>query len=172
MIRVECTSFFIHLYPYTLLKTKMAMKSSSHKQASEPPMHLFKSFSLFLIALFLLITTAPFGLLFALGRQLLFRKLRLLSVYLLEVALVIDQAGNVIMQHLLNFALLKQSKKAYLFGNKNETISSVIGKNHVLGTLSFLGASLDKMLNFIDKNHSLDSIIYDIKSWAASGKVE
>lgn len=148
------------------------MKNKVNKQTSEPPMHLFKSFSLFLIALCLLITTAPFGLLFALGRQLLYRKIQLLSVYLLEVALVIDQAGNVIMQHLLNFALLKQSKKAYLFGNKNETISSVIGKNHVTGTLSFLGVSLDKMLNFIDKNHSLDSIIYDIKAWATAEKVE
>jgi hypothetical protein len=135
-------------------------------------MHLFKCFLLFLIALCLLITTAPFGLLFALGRQLLYRKIHLLSVYLLEVALVIDQAGNVIMQHLLNFALLKHSKKAYLFGNKNETISSVIGKNHVSGTLSYLGVSLDKLLNLIDKNHSLDSIIYDIKSLAAAENLE
>lgn len=133
----------------------------------ETNMNIAKSTLLFLIATVLLITTAPIGILFALVRQLVFSKVKLLSIYLLEVALVFDQAGNVVMQHFLNFTLLKKSSKAYLFGNKNETISSVIGKNNITGTLNIVGQWTDAFLNFIDDRHSLDSIIYDLKVRAA-----
>lgn len=131
------------------------------------PISLFKSFLLCLIAAILLLTTAPIGFLFALIRQLIFRKVKLLSIYLIEVALVFDQAGNVVMQHFLNFVLLKKSKHAYLFGNKNETISSVIGKNSITNTLNIVGRVTDAFLNVIDNRHSLDSIIYDLKVIAA-----
>jgi hypothetical protein len=52
-----------------------------------------------------------------------------------------------------------------LFGNKKETISSVIGKNKLTNTLSPLGKALNAFLNYIDKNHSLNSIIYDVKAY-------
>ena len=133
----------------------------------ETSMNIFKSALLFLIATVLLITTAPIGILFTLVKQLVFNKAKLLSIYLLEVALVFDQAGNVVMQHFLNFTLLKKSPHAYLFGNKNETISSVIGKNCLTGTLNIVGQWVDAFLNFIDDRHSLDSIIYDLKIIAA-----
>jgi hypothetical protein len=70
------------------------------------------------------------------------------------------------MQHLLNDLLLIKNENTYLFGNKKETISSVIGKNSLTNTLSTVGKALNAFLNFIDKNHSLNSIIYDIKLWA------
>lgn len=133
----------------------------------EAEVNLIKSALLFLIATCLLITTAPIGILFAIGRQFVSHKVIMLNIYLLEVALVLDQAGNVIMQHFLNFALLKKKKHAYLFGNKNETISSVIGKNSLTGTLNSVGLMTDAFLNFIDNRHSLDSIIYDLKIIAA-----
>ena len=136
----------------------------------DAPISLFKSFLLFLIAAFLLLTTAPIGLLFALIRQIVYRKVKLLSVYLIEVALVFDQAGNVVMQHFLNFILLKKSKQVYLFGNKNETISSVIGKNSITNTLNIVGRVTDEFLNLIDNRHSLDSIIYNLKVIAAMEK--
>lgn len=81
------------------------------------------------------------------------------------MALVLDEVGNVTMQHLLNDLLLIQKEHTYLFGNKNETISSVIGKNSLTNTLSPLGRALNSFLNFLDKDHSLNSIIYDVKSW-------
>ena len=84
---------------------KTGFKSTIDKK--DLPIGLFKSFLLFLIAAFLLITTAPIGFLFAIVRQLVFSKVKMLSIYLLEVALVFDQAGNVVMQHFLNFTLLK-----------------------------------------------------------------
>jgi 8-oxo-dGTP diphosphatase len=69
------------------------------------------------------------------------------------------------MQHLLNDTLLIAHQDTYLFGNKKETISSVIGKNHLTNTLSPLGKALNTFLNFIDKDHSMNSIIYDVKAY-------
>jgi hypothetical protein len=124
-----------------------------------------KSFLLFCIAFVLLTITAPFGFMYAFFRQLFFGKLKSLQIYFIEVALAIDNAGNVLMQHLLNDLLLIKSKNTYFFGNKKETISSVIGKNFLTNTLSKMGKVLNTFLNFIDKDHSLNSIIYDIKTW-------
>ena len=69
------------------------------------------------------------------------------------------------MQHLLNDLLLIKNSNTYLFGNKKETISSVIGKNSLTNTLSALGKALNAFLNFIDKDHSFNSIMYDVKAW-------
>jgi hypothetical protein len=69
------------------------------------------------------------------------------------------------MQHLLNDVLLIKNKNTYYFGNKKETISSVIGKNSLTGTLAPLGKALNAFLNFIDKGHTLNSILYDVRVW-------
>lgn len=140
------------------------------KKDPSPP--LWKSSSLFLIALFLLVTTAPIGFVYTLLRQLIFDKAKTLSLYFIELALVLDEAGNVVMQHLLNDTLLLKKRDTYYFGNKKETISSVIGKNELTGTLTSLGKALNAFLNFIDQGHSLNSIIYDVKAWEKEhGKV-
>ena len=132
----------------------------------EAPMSLLMSFLLFCIAFVLLIFTTPIGFFYALLRQLFFGKLKSLSVYFLEVAISIDNTGNVMMQHLLNDFLLIKQKETYYFGNKKETISSVIGKNSLTNTLSPLGKALNAFLNWIDKDHSFNSIIYDVRLWA------
>ena len=132
----------------------------------DAPMSLLMSFLLFCIAIVLLIFTTPIGFLYALLRQLFFGKLKSLSVYFLEVAISIDNTGNVMMQHLLNDFLLIKQKDTYYFGNKKETISSVIGKNSLTNTLSPLGKALNTFLNWIDKDHSFNSIIYDLRLWA------
>lgn len=119
---------------------------------------LILSVLLVLIAIFLLITTAPIGFIYAIFYEGYKKGIKKLNLYLLDVALVLDQAGNVIMQHFLNTFLLKKNSNAYLFGNKKETISSVIGKNYKINALTTLGQSLNGLLNAIDKNHSLDSI--------------
>lgn len=129
------------------------------------PIQLLKSFMLFLIAFILLLTTAPLGFLYTIIRQIVFLKVKTLRNFFTELALVLDEAGNVVMQHLLNDSLLIKKANTYYFGNKKETISSVIGKNSLTNTLSGLGKLLNAFLNFIDKNHSLNSIIYDVKAW-------
>ena len=129
-------------------------------------MSLLKSFLLFCIAVLLLIFTTPIGFFYALLRHLFFGKLKTLSVYFLEVAISIDNTGNVMMQHLLNDFLLIKQKETYYFGNKKETISSVIGKNSLTNTLSPLGKALNAFLNWIDKDHSFNSIMHDVRLWA------
>ena len=131
----------------------------------DAPTGFIKSFLLFGIAFVLVVTTTPIGFVYALLRQLFVGKIKTLQIYFIEVALALDNAGNVIMQHLLNDTLLVKNTSTYLFGNKKETISSVIGKNHLTNTLSSLGKVLNAFLNFIDKDHSLNSIIYDVKAF-------
>lgn len=128
-------------------------------------MPLWKSLLLFVLASVLLVTTAPFGFLYAVIRQSIVKQVHSLSVYFLELAIAVDNLGNALMQHVLNDALLVKNEKTYYFGNKLETISSVIGKNSVTGTLSFLGIRLNGFLHWLDANHSLNSINYDIKLW-------
>jgi hypothetical protein len=133
-------------------------------------MPLFKSLLLFCIAFVLFFTTAPIGFLYAVIRQSLVKRVHSLSVYFLELALALDDAGNVLMQHVLNDALLIRNENTYLFGNKMETISSVIGKNLVTRTLSPFGLLLNNFLHLIDKDHSLNSINYEVKLWKAQNE--
>ena len=130
-------------------------------------MPLWKPFLLFCIAMILFFITAPFGFLYAVIRQTLAKSVNSLSVYFLELALAIDNAGNVLMQHVLNDLLLTKNPKRYFFGNKMETISSVIGKNLLLQTLSPMGLALNAFLHWLDKDHSLNSINYELRLWKA-----
>ena len=132
---------------------------------SRAPQGILMSFILFCIATLLLVITAPLGFVYALIRQTCSSKAKSLNIYFIEMALVLDEVGNVTMQHLLNDILLVKHKHTYFFGNKSETISSVIGKNSLTNTLSPLGRALNSFLNFLDKDHSLNSIIYDVKVW-------
>ena len=117
-------------------------------------------FLLFLISILLTILTVPFGMLFTLFKFFFNGKISLLfkvtNGYFFKFALAIDQMGNVAMQDLFNAVLI--TKTGYKFGNEDETISSVLGKNERIMTLSNLGNLLVKLLNFIDKNHALNSI--------------
>jgi hypothetical protein len=135
-------------------------------------MPLYKSSLLFLVALLLLITTAPLGFVYALIKQTFVKQANSLSVYLLELALALDNLGNALMQHVLNDALLIKKEQTYYFGNKLETISSVLGKNSMTGTLSFLGLRLNVFLNWIDADHALNSINYDIKVWKQNRTIQ
>jgi 8-oxo-dGTP diphosphatase len=80
--------------------------------------------------------------------------------YMFNIALGIDQLGNVVCGKLFNLTLIYPSS-INRFGNEDETISSVIGKNKKAGKLTFAGRMLDKLLDSIDKNHSISSIEED-----------
>ncbi len=79
-----------------------------------------------------------------------------LGEYFLHIAISIDQLGNVMCQDLFNYALIKDDSQP--FGNPDETISSVLGKNLVKGNLTRAGKVLDTILNTVDPGHSIDSI--------------
>ncbi len=116
---------------------------------------------LFLISIFLFVLTFPLGFVYGLFHGLLKKGIVGLGEYLLKIAISIDQLGNVGMQHLLNLIWVK--KGGYKFGNRDETISSALGRNNKLGTLTKFGTAIDRLLDLIDKGHSLNSIDYYIE---------
>ena len=106
-----------------------------------------------IVAIIISIVLYPIGFLFAMfysGRR----------KYLYNIARAIDQLGNVICARLFNATLIKHYS-IYKFGNEDETISSVIGKNKLVNNLTFVGRLLYYFLELIDKNHSLKAIETD-----------
>ena len=116
---------------------------------------------LFLISVVLMLITGPIGFIYGIFYNLFTRGLSGMGEYFLKIALSIDQLGNVIMQHILNQFWIK--KDGYPFGNRDETISSALGKNKALGTLTAFGKFIDQILDWIDPNHSLNSIDYYVQ---------
>lgn len=85
--------------------------------------------------------------------------------YFRDIAEWLDQGGGVLAQDLFNLWLLRdkidekgKTIKYYPFGNIDETPSSVIGKNKLLGTFTKEGKWIDRVLDRADKNHSIDAI--------------
>jgi hypothetical protein len=77
-----------------------------------------------------------------------------------DLATAIDQYGNGLCRYLFNQLFIKKTGLVipYKFGNIDETISSCIGKNRVLHTLTWAGKALDFMLEVLDPNHSINAI--------------
>lgn len=137
----------------------MIIKKRSHQPGTRK--HPVIGLLLFLISIVLLIITGPLGLIYGIFHSLFSRGIRGLGEYFLQIAVSIDQLGNVLMQHLLNVLLIKPG--GYPFGNRDETISSALGRNKQNGTLTGFGSSIDSLLDWIDPNHSLNSIDYYIE---------
>jgi 8-oxo-dGTP diphosphatase len=78
------------------------------------------------------------------------------STYFRSCAIAIDQLGNVFCAELFNDLLIKDDSTP--FGDEDETISSVLGKNQQKNNLTKLGSALNALLDFIDDNHSIKSI--------------
>ncbi|HDZ14174.1 hypothetical protein LCGC14_1539450 [marine sediment metagenome] len=116
---------------------------------------------LFLISIVLLAISGPIGLVYGLLHSFVRNGTKGIGEFLLKIAISVDQLGNVIMQHLLNSLWVKKGR--YNFGNRDETISSALGRNKKLGTLTAFGNSIDKLLDTLDPNHSLNSIDYYIE---------
>ncbi len=111
------------------------------------------------VAIVLSITTMWLGLTYTLFSLVLNGRWKDLNAYFFDIAVSIDQLGNVVMRDLFN-RLLITKQSPYLFGNEDEVISSVLGKNQQLGTLKFLGKLVVGLLDVIDPNHSINSIEY------------
>jgi hypothetical protein len=132
-------------------------KASAPNQKASP----FIGLLLFLISIILMVLTTPLGFVYGIFHNLFTKGFSGIGEFLLQIAISIDQLGNVVMQHLLNTLWIK--KGGYKFGNRDETISSVIGKNKQLRTLTLFGKNMDKILEFIEADHSLNSIDYYVQ---------
>lgn len=115
----------------------------------------------FLISIILILITAPLGFIYGLFYSLFKKGFSGLGEYFLKIAISIDQLGNVVMQYLLNLLWIK--KEGYKFGNRDETISSALGRNKKLGLLTGFGKFIDAVLDTIEREHSLNSIDYYIE---------
>lgn len=79
--------------------------------------------------------------------------------YFKSSAINIDKFGNREFRTSLNKTLI-QENSPFMFGNDNETISSVLGKNQRFGYLTKFGKVICKILDTIDKNHCEKSIVW------------
>lgn len=102
---------------------------------------------LFAISLVLTFVFAPIGLLFGFWQK----------DYLVNCALSIDQTGNVIMSKLFDKILLKRHQNH--FGDPDQTISYVIGRNYIDNNLTPLGRAIRFILDFIEENHCLNAVL-------------
>lgn len=123
-------------------------------------MKLVLNLSLVIIAITLFVVLLPFGVLYGLGASFFKRKFKegmtKISDYFLTIAISIDQMGNVFFKELFNDVLIRPS--GHRFGNEDETISSVLGKNKLSHTLTSAGKALVWLLDKLDKNHSIKSM--------------
>lgn len=71
-----------------------------------------------------------------------------------------DQYGNVACAELFNLILIKKNA-AYKFGNPDETISSVLGKNKRASTITRAGKGLCWLLGIFEKEHVIRAIEED-----------
>ena len=108
------------------------------------------NFLLIIVAIVLSIPLYPIGFIYAVI------KCNNMSGYFRGIAESIDQLGNHVMQYAFNKWLI--GNDGYRFGNIDETISSVLGKNKRDKTLTKTGKFLDRILNNLDDNHSIDAI--------------
>ena len=116
---------------------------------------------IFIVAAILSVVLLPIGFIWGIGEAFFKRGLKSawkrLSNYFYDMALSIDQLGNVACKELFNDALILHSSENK-FGNPDETISSVLGKNKRDGSLTKAGRILSNILDKLDKNHVTKSI--------------
>ena len=128
-------------------------------------------FVLYITAIILALILYPFGMVYSFFRLMMGMKLkgwlRHLDKLYKITAISIDQTGNAALQHLFNDTLIKRwyvdkggysLKNKHLFGDEDETISSVIGKNKKQGSLTRAGKALDYILESLDPGHSIKAI--------------
>ena len=89
--------------------------------------------------------------------ELTIANLKMIDNKFLAKAILEDKYCNYADAELLN-ALFLTKDSVHKFGNPNETISSVLGKNLVAGTLTKKGYEICALLNDFQKDHVLISI--------------
>ena len=109
-----------------------------------------------IVAITLLYLLLPITAVFMIIKYLFTGNKRMLAVWFYRTARAIDVFANVNGAEFFNSIFI--SEGGYKFGNPQETISSVIGKNQRDKTLSIAGQILRWSLDKVSDNHCLDSI--------------
>jgi 8-oxo-dGTP diphosphatase len=115
-----------------------------------------KGLILFIISLVLCSIVYPIGFMYSVILTLLKNGYTELDKYLFQCAISQDQHANTWLAKLFNDVLIKQGGAK--FGDTDETISSVLGKNQLANKLTKLGKYINSILHKIEKDHSIKSI--------------
>lgn len=118
------------------------------------------SLLLLVIALILLFTFSPVGLIYTCIVSICSKERKLktdIKEYFQSIAVGLDQTGNVVMRDIFNQILIT-SESTHQFGDIDETISSVLGKNQIAETLTMFGRLIVKMLDKFEPDHCKKSI--------------
>jgi len=107
---------------------------------------MIRGIILYLISTVSVLLLEPLGLLFGFWKK----------DYLVTVAISKDQTANVIMSVFMNLTLIK--KWGYKFGNEDQTISYVIGRNYLDNSLTTFGKFWRWFLDTIEKEHTLNAV--------------
>lgn len=131
---------------------------------------LIKSLVLFWVASILSVILLPLGTIWTMGEIIVrifsssqkksacTKSIWFLTATLHSLALGLDQIGNAVCRDMFNRLLIEED--GYKFGKVQETISSVLGKNQMLDTLSLWGWILVSILEVFEEDHCLKSIVY------------
>jgi 8-oxo-dGTP diphosphatase len=114
------------------------------------------SLVLLITAIVLLYVLLPLVCFYMLIKYMINQNTRAFVVWACKTARSIDVFFNVIGADIMIDTLIK--KGGYKFGNQKETISSVIGKNDRMGTLTRAGRFLRWLLDRIEEEHCKDAI--------------
>lgn len=122
---------------------------------------LLISILLFLTAIIIYVVIAPSAIIHIFIKLIIKKDFKQIPKYLevvfMQHAIGIDQIGNGAYSEFFNDVFIKD-KTIHPFGNIDETISSVIGKNKLINNLRIEGKILDFILSLFDDNHSVKSI--------------
>jgi hypothetical protein len=114
---------------------------------------------LLIVAITLLYVILPVVSLYAILKFIIYRDFRQSKIWFYSTTKAIDILGNVIAADLFNDIFIK--KRGYEFGRRGETISSVLGKNQQDNTLTKGGNFLRSLLDYIEHDHCIKSILTD-----------
>lgn len=108
-----------------------------------------------IIAILLSVIFLPIGFFYSVGKKLF----DAINSYTYSVAYNINRLSNVVCADLFNDTLIKKNYiKRFPFGSDGKSISYCIGKNLQLTSLSKVGIILNKILDFIEKEHTIKAI--------------
>lgn len=83
--------------------------------------------------------------------------------YLGDIAISIDQTGNVYLKEALNRWTIRRGVEQYFYGDDDDTISYVVAMNFYKGNLNKFGLMIARMLEKAENNHLRKAIHSKIK---------